>query len=180
MAGWILRTFESRDKLTMPTAWKTLALPIHDYCSQLWSTHKISDMQELESIQWSFLRKIKGFHFSDYWDAIRQLGMYSLECRRDRYQVLYCWKIAKNLVPSTGIVFYQSDRRGRLIKEKSVQQNIPAFVRQAKTNSFNIKVAKMLNCLPQTFRNHSGSSISQAKLALDNLLSTIDDEPHIP
>ena len=37
MSSWILRTFETRDKLTLLTVWKTLVLPIHDYCSQLWS-----------------------------------------------------------------------------------------------------------------------------------------------
>ena len=37
ISNWILRTFETRDKLTLLTAWKTLVLPIHDYCSQLWS-----------------------------------------------------------------------------------------------------------------------------------------------
>ena len=40
MSSWILRTFQSREKEVMKTMWKTLAIPLHDYCSQLWSPHK--------------------------------------------------------------------------------------------------------------------------------------------
>ena len=56
IAGWILRTFKTRDKQTMLTAWKTLVLPIHDYCSQLWSPFRIAEISEQEAKQWSFIR----------------------------------------------------------------------------------------------------------------------------
>ena len=38
---WILRTFISRDKLSMLTLFKALVLSRLDYGSQLWSPHKI-------------------------------------------------------------------------------------------------------------------------------------------
>lgn len=59
LSAWILRTFQSREKYVMLTMWKTLVLPIHDYCSQLWSPNFIRDKEALETVQWSFLRKIK-------------------------------------------------------------------------------------------------------------------------
>ena len=36
MCSWILRIFESRCTNLMLTLWKTLLIPILDYCSQLW------------------------------------------------------------------------------------------------------------------------------------------------
>ena len=83
IAGWILRTFRTRDKQALLTAWKTLALPIYDYCSQLWSPYSEGEKRQLEQIQWSFIRKISGLHYDDYWDALKKLGLYSLERRRD-------------------------------------------------------------------------------------------------
>ena len=41
MAGWILQTFNSRDKDTMLTLWKSLVMPFFDYCSPLWSPTKV-------------------------------------------------------------------------------------------------------------------------------------------
>ena len=37
MCAWILRTFSDRSHDLMLTTWKTLVIPILDYCSQLWS-----------------------------------------------------------------------------------------------------------------------------------------------
>ena len=33
--GWILRTFQTRDRQAILTLWKTLVIPILDYCCQL-------------------------------------------------------------------------------------------------------------------------------------------------
>ena len=45
LAGWILRSIVSRDKLTMLTLFKSLVISRLDYASQLWSPHKISQVQ---------------------------------------------------------------------------------------------------------------------------------------
>ena len=43
ISSWILRTFLSRNKEILLTTWKTLVLPIHDYCSQLWSPFQLNE-----------------------------------------------------------------------------------------------------------------------------------------
>ena len=60
-SSWILRSFRSRDKCFMKTIWKSLALPIVDYCSPLWfSPEKSGKISDLEDHQRRFLRKVKG------------------------------------------------------------------------------------------------------------------------
>ena len=49
LAGWILRTFASRDKITMLTLFKSLVLSRLDYGSQLWSPFKAKDIRLLVS-----------------------------------------------------------------------------------------------------------------------------------
>ena len=58
MCSWILRTFRDRSHSLMLTTWKSLVLPILDYCSQLWSPQKKGEIQQIEDIQRSFTRKI--------------------------------------------------------------------------------------------------------------------------
>ena len=50
MCSWILRTFESRSPELMLTLWKSLVIPILDYCSQLWSPSKVGEIQQIEDL----------------------------------------------------------------------------------------------------------------------------------
>ena len=71
MCSWILRTFTSRSPVLMLTLWKSLVLPILDYCSQLWSPTNKGLIQQIESIQQSFTRKIAIGNLTDnYWDRL--------------------------------------------------------------------------------------------------------------
>ena len=69
--SWILRSFRSRTYKTMMTLYKSLVIPIIEYCSVLWSPKATGLIQKLESIQWSFLRKIKGSHGKNYWECLK-------------------------------------------------------------------------------------------------------------
>jgi ribonuclease P/MRP protein subunit RPP40 len=100
MCSWILRTFTDRSRDLMLTTWKSLVLPILDYCSQLWSPLKKGDIQMIEAVQKSFTRKISSNGKQDYWDRLRSLHLYSLERRRERYRIIYVWKMLENMVPN--------------------------------------------------------------------------------
>ena len=50
MCSWILRTFKSRSPILMLTLWKSLVLPILDYCSQLWSPILKGEIQKIEEL----------------------------------------------------------------------------------------------------------------------------------
>ena len=47
LAGWILRSIVSCDRLTMLTLFKSLVISRLDYASQLWSPHKISQITQI-------------------------------------------------------------------------------------------------------------------------------------
>ena len=89
MCSWILRTFTDRSHDLMLTMWKSLVLPILDYCSQLWCPQKKGHIQMIEEIQKSFTRKIPLPGREDYWDRLSSLHLYSLERRRERYRIIY-------------------------------------------------------------------------------------------
>ena len=117
LSSWILRTFKVRNPEVMLTLWKSLVIPRFDYCSQLYNPSKVSQIQQLEMVQRSFLRKIDGMNGLDYWKQLQALKINSLERRRERYQIIYVWKILEGLVPnlsgSSKIEPRLSDRRGR-------------------------------------------------------------------
>ena len=89
ISSWILRTFHSRDVDTLLTLWKTLVLPIHDYCSQLWSPGLIKYKMNFEVQQYNFLRNVKNMRGKLYKDILNEVKLFSLERRRDRYRIIY-------------------------------------------------------------------------------------------
>ena len=96
----MLRTFSSRDKLTMLTLFKALVMSRLDYGWQLWSPYLINHINMVEKVQSSFTRFISGMKGLSYPDRLTVLKLYFLQRRRERYIVIYVWKILEGLVPN--------------------------------------------------------------------------------
>ena len=179
LTGWILRTFISRDKLTMLTRFKALVLSRLDYGSQLWSPHKICQVNQIEKIQRAFTKHITGMYDLPYTKRLKMLNLNSLHRRRERYCIIYLWKILEGLVPnfSDPIVCSFSDRRGRSCIVSHVnpgRQGTLAF------NSFRWRSVRIFNRFPIHICNISACSIDRFKSHLDRYLRTIPDLPSQP
>ena len=132
LSAWILRSFKSRSRTLMLQLWKSIVIPRLDYCSQLWNPHNVQAIQQLEDLQKSYVRQIAGFRHMDYWDALKKLGLYSLQRRRERYQIIYLWSILESKVPNiittsdTPLIRTQSEvdsRRGRTIRIPTLKRS---------------------------------------------------------
>ena len=191
MSSWILRTFNSRSKHVLLPLWKSLVIPIHDYCSQIWSPTKVSDVQKLDLLQWSFVKKIMRECGNDYWDCLKELKLYSFQRRRERYQIIYAWKIMENIVPNpnsllpsgitNGITVNFNSRNGRFCVPPAVKRRqCSVKFRNIRDSSFCFNAPKLFNTLPKDIRNISNCSIDKFKLRLDNFLQSVPDFPHLP
>lgn len=185
LVGWILRSFKTRAAQPMLTLWKTMCLSRLDYCSQLWSPTKKGDIQNLEMVQRSFIRKIDGMRSLTYWNQLNVLKLYSLERRRERYMVIYTWKILEGLCPNFGdpnrggISSYKNERRGRFCKVPLVKNGASAKIKTLRYSGFSIKAPQLFNSMPASIRNMESCSMEQFKRALDIFLSRVPDQPQI-
>ena len=105
IAGYIMRTFISRKPEIMLTLLKSLVLPIIDYSSIVWSPHTKQDIAHIEAVQRNFSSKLDGMSDLDYYGRLKHLKLYSSERRRDRYNLLYIYKVIHGRVPNPGISF---------------------------------------------------------------------------
>ena len=180
MCSWILRTFQSRSPELMLTLWKSLVLPILDYCSQLWSPSKIGQIKQIENVQKMFSRKIKLPSQQNYWDRLKSLNLYSLERRRERYRIIYVWKILEGIVPNltdrSKITTKSSLRFGRIccIPPLTTVNN---RLQNLRDGSFCVNGPKLFNCVPSYIRNLKGIELPEFKKELDKFLRTVADEP---
>ena len=83
----------------MLTLLKSL-IPQLEYCCQLWNPWKVKDIQAIEAIQRTFTYKITEVHHLNYWERLHELKLYSLQRRRERYTIIYIWKITQHMVPN--------------------------------------------------------------------------------
>ena len=140
--GWILRTFTTRDSITMMTLFKSLVLSRLDYGSQLWSPHLVKHIDQLEKIQ------ITRLHGLEYSERLVSLKLYSLQRRRERYCIIHVWTIIEGLVPnfSKPIVCSYSERRGRSCIVSHV--NLGRLGSLA-YNSFIWRAIRLFNAMPK-------------------------------
>ena len=177
LCGWILRTFSTRKKDPMLLLWRSLIRSKLEYCCQLWSPTQTGDIQSLEQVQRNFIRKIKGIQHLSYWQQLQELSLYSLERRRERYILLYIWRIIEGKVPNidspdhAGIKVAWHPCRGRSCAVPGVSLHSP--------KRFQVLEPRLFNVLPVNIRNMSGCTVETFKLHLDRFLATVPDKPQV-
>ena len=183
ISGYIFRTFISRDQTVLITLFKSLILPIIEYGCILWHPHIQNEINSVEEVQRIFTRKIKGLQGCNYWERLKVLNIFSLERRRERYIILYTFKIIFSVVPNPGIEWCNTTtRRGRLITIQKVNPSICKAGSTLKFNSFIFVCARLFNCLPKDIRNFNpigNNSMDLLKSKLDGFLRMVPDEPRL-
>ena len=155
----------------MKTLWNSMIQSRLDYCSQLWSPSLQSEINTIEDLQRQFTRTISGMEDLSYRDRLKELKMYSQERRRDRYMVIFVWKIAMGLIDGYRLEFKgEGTRRGRECEVAKIVLLSPAAVRRARENSLSVKGARMFNLLPADIRNITSDKVQHFKTKLDEFL----------
>ena len=116
----------------------------------------------------------------DFVDRLSNLKLYSQERRRERYQLIFIWKISQGLVQGYNLEFSNSERRGMLVLPNAVQRDAPAAVKRAREATLGIKGAKMFNLLPAWIRTINGVLVETFKAELDQFLGGVPDQPTVP
>ena len=128
----------------------------------------------------NFSSQITGLEDCNYWDRLKHLKMYSPERRRERYCIIFIWKVLQGFVQGYSISSFVSRRRGRLLHVAQYHRQAPAAVRQAKEASLLVQGARLFNLLPRHIRDVSTGSVDQFKSQLDSWLENVPDQPSIP
>ena len=163
----------------MMTLFKSLVLSRLDYASQLWSSHLLKPNYLIVKVQRSLPKHIAGILNKSYDERLKLLNLYSVERRRDRYQIIYLWKIIEELVPnlSTPITCTYSERRGRFCVVSHVNMgrlDTPSY------NRFRWRSIRIFKKLPKYVRIVSSWSVDKFKSQLDRHLRNIVDLPCQP
>ena len=194
MAGWVLRTFQSSDITLMLTLLKSLVVSQMEYGCVVWTPYDQRNINLLESVQRSFTSKFSCFQTYDnnlempicttnYATRLRILRIYSLQRRRERYAIIYIYKIIRKLIPNPGLHITHRSRTKYYIKPKlNLRNNSQSWIKKARENSLFFNGARIYNSLPQNLRDKeplpgTKAQVDSFKRKLDKYLKTIPDNP---
>ena len=109
--------------------------------------------------------------------------MYSQQRRRERYRIIYVWKLLEGLVPEIssggngGMKKLHSDRIGRICYIPLIPRTVPTEVRRLREASLQHHRFLLFNALPKEICEITNCSVDSFKNQLDLFLGKIIDEP---
>ena len=112
--GTIFRSFFTREREPMMRLFNTYIRSEMKYCSAVWSPSEQAYINEKGKIQKSFTCRIEGPENMDYHERLKELELYSLDRRRERYYMIYGWQQLEG-IKENSLKLNESERGTRLI-----------------------------------------------------------------
>ena len=178
----------------MRTLLKSVIIPKIEYASVIWSPTNATLINTIENIQRRYTSRIADYQTYDpvlqmpicttnYWDRLKDLKLFSLERRRERFAILYVYRFIIGIIHLD--CFKVFVERGIKVQRR-INSSSPKHIKSLRQNSFFYRGPQLYNLLPLTLRQveeidtPKKQHVATFKEKLDKYLAEIPDQPTTP